>query len=184
MSTEVLPKPADDRLFFVINAIVSAAALSLIAYLLLGHRAPGGGLDLTFMPAVNASLNATSACLLVAAYAAIKRGAIKAHRNLMLSALASSSLFLVGYLAYHYGHGDTKYPPDAPLRGLYLFILASHVLLSIGVVPMVLTALYYAWHKRFREHKRVTRIVLPIWLYVSVTGVVVFAMLRWSISTR
>ncbi|RYE87495.1 MAG: DUF420 domain-containing protein [Myxococcales bacterium] len=177
-------KPSDDRVFFLINGVVSTAALSLIGYLLLVRRGSGDALDLSFMPAVNACLNATSACLLVAGYAAVRRRALRAHRNLMISALVSSALFLVGYLGYHYVHGDTKYPAGAPLRGLYLGILASHVLLSVVVVPMVLTAVYYAWQKRFAAHRRVTRIVLPIWLYVSVTGVVVFAMLRWSISTR
>jgi putative membrane protein len=172
--------PPSDRPFFLLNGVVSAAAVSLIGYLLLIHKGDGSGLDLRFMPAVNASLNATAACLLVAAYVAVKRRALKAHQYLMLSALGASALFLVGYLAYHFVHGDTKYPAGAPFRGLYLFILASHVILSIAVVPMVFSALYFAWRKQFDRHRRLTRVTLPIWLYVSVTGVLVFLMLRWS----
>lgn len=179
MSTETLERPSD-RLFFMINAAVSAVALSVIGYLLLVRKGDGGGLDLSFMPAVNASLNATASCLLVAGFFAIKRGARKAHQYLMMSALGASALFLVGYLAYHFVHGDTKYPAGAPLRGAYLLLLASHVLLSIGVVPLVLTSFYYAWRKDFARHRRVTRVTLPLWLYVSVTGVLVFAMLRWA----
>lgn len=181
MSSEALARPSD-RPFFVLNAVVSAAAVGLIAYLLLVHKGtPGAGMDLSFMPAVNASLNATAACLLVAGYVAVKRRALTAHRNLMASALVASALFLVGYLGYHFVHGDTKYPAGAPLRGLYLFVLASHVLLSIAVVPMIFTAVYYAVRRDFTRHTRVTRLTLPIWLYVSVTGVVVFAMLRWAL---
>ena len=108
--------PANDRVFFVLNAVVSAAALALIGYLLLGRSGRGDALNLSFMPAVNASLNATSACLLVAGYAAVRRRALRAHQYLMSSALASSALFLVGYLGYHYVHGDTRYPAGAPLR--------------------------------------------------------------------
>jgi putative membrane protein len=179
MTSLPMDRPSD-RPFFIVNGVVSAAAVSLIAYLLLIHKGDPGGVDLRFMPAVNASLNATAACLLTAAFVAVKRRALKAHQYLMLSALGASALFLVGYLAYHFVHGDTKYPAGASLRGLYLFILASHVLLSIAVVPLVFTALYFAWRKEFERHRRVTRVTLPLWLYVSVTGVLVFFMLRWA----
>jgi putative membrane protein len=96
----------------------------------------------------------------------------------MVSAFAASALFLVCYLAYHYVHGDTRYVGD--WRALYLVILASHVLLSIPVVPMALVAFYFAWRKEFVRHRKVTRWLAPIWVYVSVTGVVVYFMLRGS----
>ncbi|MDW8250809.1 MAG: DUF420 domain-containing protein [Myxococcales bacterium] len=179
-SLPIAPAPTSDRPFFLVNGLVSTAAVALIGYMLLIHKGDGSGLDLRFMPAVNASLNATATCLLVVAYVAVKRRALKAHQYLMLSALGASGLFLVGYLVYHFVHGDTKYPANAPFRGLYLFILASHVLLSLVVVPLVFTSLYFAWRKAFDRHRRVTRITLPIWLYVSVTGVLVFGMLRWA----
>lgn len=169
-----------DKRFFVFNAVLSTAALGLLAWLLLIRGGSGGtsGVDLHFMPAVNACLNATSAVLLLSGFVAVKRGNPKIHRYFMVSAVASSALFLVGYLAYHFVHGDTKFGGAGAIRTVYLGILASHVLLSMAVVPMVLTALYFAWRKQFVRHTKVTRILFPIWLYVSVTGVVIFFMLR------
>jgi putative membrane protein len=181
MSAQATLAPSPDRKFFALNAVVSAVAVALIGYLLLIHKGEGTGLDLSFMPAVNASLNATAASLLVAGYVAIRRGARKAHQYLMVSALGASGLFLIGYLGYHFVHGDTKYPVGAPLRTVYLLMLASHVLLSIAVVPMIFTSFYLAWRGEFARHKRVTKITLPIWLYVSVTGVLVFLMLRAAV---
>ena len=168
-----------DRSFFVFNAIVSAAALALLSWLLLFH----GGLqsadvNLRFMPAVNACFNATAATLLVAGWVAVKRGRSDLHRYFMVAAFAASALFLVGYLAYHAVHGDTKFGGVGAVRTVYLVLLASHVLLSIGIVPLSLTAFWFAWKKEFSRHTRVTRVLWPLWLYVSVTGVVVFLMLR------
>ncbi len=170
-----------DRTFYVFTGVVSAAALALLGWLLLIRRGGAVGVDLRFMPAVNASLNALSASLLVAGWVAIKRGARKVHQYLMVSTFVSSSLFLVGYLAYHYVHGDTKYAGEGLMRGLYLTVLASHVGLSVPVVPMALMALYFGWRKDFRRHRRVTKWLAPIWLYVSVTGVLVYFLLRGSL---
>ena len=168
-----------DRPFLIFNAVVSVAALSLLAWLLLIH----GGMreptvNLRFMPMVNACLNGTAACLLLAGWVAIKNKRATVHKYLMVSAFAASALFLVGYLAYHAVHGDTKFGGAGALRLVYLLLLASHVLLSMGVVPMALAAFYFAWKRRFETHTRVTRVLFPVWLYVSVTGVVIFLMLR------
>jgi putative membrane protein len=166
------------RSFLAFNAVVSAAALGFLAWLLLFHRgaAGGGGADLSFMPAVNASFNATAAVLLVAGRLAVARKNTELHKRLMVAAFAVSGLFLLGYVAYHYVHGDTKYVGD--FRSLYLAVLASHVLLSMGVLPLALTAFYFAARREFAKHTRVTRVLWPIWLYVSVTGVAVFFMLH------
>jgi len=178
MAESTFPKNAD-RPFWIVNAVVSILALALLAYLLLIRQtSPGESTALAFMPAVNATFNATSAVLLVLAVRAIKKKRVARHQALMLSAFASSTLFLVGYLAYHYVHGDTKYPADSAIRPVYLGILASHVILSIPVVPLCLAAFYYAFQRNFVTHKKITKVLYPIWLYVSVTGVVVFAMLR------
>jgi len=150
----------------------------VIAYLLLGPRAAGGATDLRFMPALNASLNATAAVLLLAGYTAIRRRMRSLHKYAMVSAFACSALFLVGYLVYHAAHGDTPYPGHGPLRAVYFFVLISHVALSAPLVPLVLTTLYFVWRGTFARHKRLARWTFPIWLYVSVTGVLVFAMLR------
>ncbi len=167
-----------DRPFWIVNGVVSVVALSVLAYLLLIRQGSGDRTALAFMPAVNASFNAAAAVLLVLAVLAIKRKQVARHQALMLSAFASSTFFLVGYLAYHYVHGDTRFPGQGPLRAAYLALLASHVLLSIPVVPMCLAAFYFAFRREFSTHKKITRFLFPIWLYVSVTGVLVFAMLR------
>jgi putative membrane protein len=166
-----------DRGFYAINAVLSAAALAFLAYILMVREGSGAG-GLAFMPAVNASLNALSATCLTLAYLAIRKKRVDLHRALMGAAFVASSLFLVGYLVYHFVHGDTRYPAEAPLRSLYLFVLASHVLLSIGVVPLVLTSFFFALRGHTAKHRKVAKITLPLWLYVSVTGVVIFAMLR------
>lgn len=174
---------SSDRQFFAFNAVVSALALSFIAYILLVRRAgPAGEIDLRFLPAVNAALNSLATAFLVAGWIAIKRRAVRVHKRLMVAAFASSALFLVSYLTYHYVHGDTKYQGEGVLRLVYFAILISHVLLSMAVVPMALTAFYLAWRRQFARHRRLTRIALPIWLYVSVTGVVIYFMLRDSIA--
>ena len=169
----------NDRAFFIFNAVVSVAALALLGWLLLIHGGlKGSSLNLRFMPAVNACFNATAAVLLVAGRFAIARKRVELHRYLMVSAFAASALFLVGYLAYHAVHGDTKFGGTGAIRMVYLLILGSHVLLSTTIVPMALSAFYFAWRGDFRKHTRVTRVLHPIWLYVSVTGVAVFLMLR------
>lgn len=178
MSSTTATAPSD-RSFFIFNAVLSTLALSGLAWLLLAHRAEGeGGPDLRFMPGVNAMLNGSAALLLIAGRVAVIRKQLVLHRYLMVSAFVCSALFLIGYVAYHAVHGDTKFGGTGALRTVYLVILASHVVLSIGIVPMCLAALWFAWKKEFTRHTRVTRWLHPIWLYVSVTGVVVFLMLR------
>lgn len=173
-----LPRTISDRAFYALTAAASTGALALIAWLLLFHRGASGGPDLSFMPAVNAGLNATASVLLASGWIAIRRGARETHRRLMVASFAVSGLFLVGYLAYHYVHGDTRYPHDAPLRIPYLVILATHVVLSMGILPGAMLAFWFAARGQFQRHTRVTKILLPAWLYVSVTGVLIFFLLR------
>lgn len=159
-------------------SVVSAIALALLGYILYLHEPAGDTGALAFMPAVDAAFNTLSAALLVLGWVAIRQKRPTVHRALMLSAIGSSACFLVGYLAYHFVHGDTRYPEGAPLRGVYLAILASHVLLSIVALPMVLATSWLGLTSGHPRHRKIARFTLPIWLYVSVTGVVVFAMLR------
>ncbi|MGO8969096.1 MAG: DUF420 domain-containing protein [Myxococcaceae bacterium] len=175
------PDASADRRFFLFNAVVSAAALSLLAYLLvLRHGAVTTGTDVSFLPGVNASLNALAATLLVCGYVAIRRKNWRVHRFFMVAAFAASSLFLVSYLVYHAVHGDTRYAGTGPLRTVYLSVLASHVVLSATVVPLALTAFWFAYRRQFARHRRVTRVLWPIWLYVSLTGVAIYFLLRSS----
>src|SRR5690606_14151607 len=133
---------------------------------------------LSFMPAVNAVFNGLAALCLVAGYVAIRKKAVRLHRMLMITAAVLSSLFLVGYLAYHSVHGDTKFAGEGAIRAVYFFILITHIVLSLSVVPLVLTSFYFAFRRAFVRHRRLNRVFLPIWLYVSVAGVALFLLLR------
>ncbi len=167
-----------DRSFWVFNAVVSTAAIGFLGWLLLIREGSGVNADLSFMPGVNATLNATSATLLVLGFGAVRSGRREVHKRLMVAAFAASAVFLVGYVLYHYAHGDTQYQGEGTIRIVYFTILITHVLLSIVMLPMILTTFYLAARERFATHKRLARWTLPIWLYVSVTGVVIYFMLR------
>jgi putative membrane protein len=129
------------------------------------------------LPAVNASLNALSAVLLVAGWRAIRAGDRDRHRTLVLSALGASALFLVGYLTRVALTGTHRFPGSGGLKAAYLLLLGSHTLLAALALPLILRALWLAWKGRFPEHRRIARVTFPVWLYVSVTGVLVYLML-------
>ncbi|MDH3622306.1 MAG: DUF420 domain-containing protein [Myxococcales bacterium] len=167
-----------DRSFWIFNGVISTLAIAFLGWLLVIREAGGVNADLRFMPGVNAALNATSATLLVLGFAAIRSGRRRIHQRLMVSAFVASAVFLLGYVSYHYVHGDTPYQGVGAIRTVYFTILISHVLLSIVMLPMILTTFYLASRERFAAHKRLARWTLPIWLYVSVTGVVIYVMLR------
>jgi len=128
---------------------------------------------------VNAALNATSATLLFLGWRAIRSGERIRHRNLMLAALGTSALFLVGYLTRIALTGTHRFPGDGWLRTGYLLLLGSHTLLAAAIVPLIAVALWLAWKGRFDAHRRIARYTFPAWLYVSVTGVLVYVMLYW-----
>lgn len=128
-------------------------------------------------PAVNAALNAASALFLVSGWIAIRRRVVPVHRACMLAACGASTAFLASYVAYHALHGSRRYAGPPGLRGLYFGILVSHTLLAVVVVPLAMVTLHRAWRGRYAEHRWWARRTLPIWLYVSVTGVVVYVML-------
>ena len=135
------------------------------------------GLELSDLPTVDAALNATSAVLLTLGFILIRRGKVRAHKACMLSAVGTSTLFLACYLTYHYFHGTTRFTGQGLVRPLYFTILISHTVLAVVIVPLILTTLYRALRGRFELHRRIARWTLPAWLYVSVTGVVVYWML-------
>ena len=131
-------------------------------------------------PVINASLNGTSAVLLVAAHSFIKRGQMAAHRALMLAAVATSSLFLISYLYYHWHVGSVRFQGHGLSRPVYFTILISHTILAATIVPLVVITLSRALRERFDAHRAIARWTYPLWLYVSVTGVVIYFMLyRW-----
>ena len=134
-------------------------------------------MDLSILPSINASLNATSALLLVFGYTLIRQRAITAHTMCMLAACGTSTLFLISYLYYHYHHGSTPFLGEGVIRVVYFTILISHTILAVVIVPLIFLTLFRAFKGQFHKHMAVARITLPLWLYVSVTGVVVYWML-------
>ena len=129
------------------------------------------------LPALNATLNATSAVLLITAWMLIKRGRWIAHRNVMLAAVCTSVLFLISYLTYHAQVGSVRFTKQGPIRMVYFSILLTHTILAAVIVPMVMVTLWRGLAAKYDRHRRIARWTLPIWLYVSVTGVVVYLML-------
>jgi len=128
-------------------------------------------------PAVNAAFNFTSAVCLLNGYLSIKRGRKETHRRWMLAAFSCSVAFLMSYLAYHFQVGSVKFSGEGPIRTLYLGILLSHTVLAVLVAPLAIATLSRARQARFDLHRRIARITFPIWIYVSITGVVVYLML-------
>ncbi len=159
--------------------LVSGLAISFLLWLVYVHHASAEFAGRwTFLPALNAVLNGLCAVTLCVGFYFIRHRKIAAHRASMVTAFAFSSAFLVSYTANHALHGDTIFPGHGPVRTLYLSILASHVVLSIVALPMVLTTFFFSLTGRFAIHRRIARVTFPIWLYVSVSGVVVFFFLR------
>ena len=132
---------------------------------------------ISYLPSVDASLNAASAIFLVLGFFFVRERNIVAHKTCMLSAFATSTIFLVCYLTYHYFHRTTHFPEGGVVRSFYFVLLGSHTVLAALIVPLAITTLYRAWRERFAQHKRIARWTLPVWLYVSVTGVLVYVML-------
>ena len=134
-------------------------------------------IPVSYLPSVNAVLNSLSALLLLVGYLFIRRGKVWAHRLFMLSALTASTLFLISYLTYHFQVGSVPFQGQGWIRWIYFTILISHTILAAVIVPLVLLTLFRALKGNFERHKRIARWTLPLWLYVSVTGVVVYLML-------
>lgn len=134
---------------------------------------------LTDLPSVNAALNSLSAVFLFTGYLFIKSGNRNAHRNCMLAAFGCSILFLISYLIYHFQVGSVPFKRQGWIRPAYFTILLTHTVLATAVVPLALITLTRALRERFDAHRRIARWTLPVWLYVSVTGVVVYWMLYW-----
>jgi putative membrane protein len=132
---------------------------------------------ISYLPHLNAFLNATSAILLVVGYRFIRKLRVDAHRRCQVSAVITSTLFLISYLTYHYYHGDTRFLGQGLVRPFYFVVLISHVILAIVIVPLVLITVYRAARGDFIRHKKIARWTFPLWLYVSVTGVIVYLML-------
>ena len=133
---------------------------------------------ITFLPLVNCILNSLSAVCLCLGIVAIKRKQETIHKRFMLSAFFFSALFLVSYLIYHNVHGDSLFHGVGLIRPIYFFILISHILLTMVALPLILTSFYFGLSGQFSDHKKVSRYTFPIWLYISVTGVLIYVLLK------
>ena len=129
------------------------------------------------LPTVNATLNTISTVLLTIGFLMIRRRKIAAHRNCMIAAFVVSGLFLTSYLIYHYHAGSTPFEGSGWIRYVYFAVLIPHIILAASILPLALITLYFALRKRFTKHRRIARWTLPIWLYVSITGIIVYWML-------
>lgn len=159
---------------------ILSIAIPVAVAVLFGVNLRELGMDvkpLTFLPPIYAGINGLTAILLISAIFAIKKGKRKLHESLMKSALVASSLFLVMYVAYHMTSDSTPYGGEGFMRYLYFFILVSHILLSIGIIPFVLVTYTRALMGKFVAHKKIAKIAFPLWLYVAITGVVVYVMI-------
>ncbi len=165
--------------------VVASVAASAFLFWIIYFRptADGAAERVAALPAVNASLNLLSALLLVGGYVAVRSRQYLRHTRLMLAALACSALFLVSYVTYYAAAGNTVFEGQGFIRPVYFFILITHIVLSVVVLPLILLSVFLSLSGRLAMHKRVARYTLPLWLYVSVTGVAVFVLLRlvpWS----
>ncbi len=134
-------------------------------------------MSISDLPALNASLNALASLFLLAGFVLIRQKRVEAHRLCMLAALATSVLFLASYVVYHANIGSRPFTGTGPIRVVYFAILISHVILAIAIVPLVLITVSRALARRFDQHRRIARITWPLWMYVSITGVLVYLML-------
>lgn len=157
---------------------ISAAATLFLFWLIYIHPAAATSEQFAFLPALNAILNGCAAISLLIGYTFIRARKIRAHRAAMITAFVFSTLFLVSYILHHALHGDVRYPAHAALRSVYLPLLASHIILATVALPMVLVTFFFSLSGRIPQHRRIARWTFPLWLYVSITGVITYVMLR------
>jgi uncharacterized membrane protein YozB (DUF420 family) len=136
-------------------------------------------LEIADLPSLNATLNALAGAFLTAGYLFIRRGRVSEHHRCMTAAFATSALFLVSYLIYHANIGSKPFEGQGIVRPIYFLVLITHIILAAAVVPLAVVTLTRAWRGQFDRHRRIARWTFPIWMYVSVTGVVVYVMLYW-----
>ncbi len=162
------------RIIYIISIVVSC----LVAFLILGPRPEGmeGRVDVSFLPFINATLNSISTLLLIISFWFIKNKNISAHKVTMLSAFGTSAMFLVTYVVYHWFKSGPK-PYTGDFSTVYYTVLISHIILAVFIIPLALITLYRGWNMQVEKHRKIAKITYPIWLYVSITGVVIYRML-------
>jgi len=171
MDQTTLKEKRFNRYITIISIAIPAVVVALF-----GIRLPDVE-PLGFLPPIYATINGVTAVLLIAAVLTIKNGKQKLHQTLMTSCIVLSLVFLAMYVAYHMTSDATPYGGEGPLRYVYFFILVTHIMLSIVVIPLVLKTYALAYLKKFEKHRKIARITFPIWLYVAITGVIVYLMI-------
>jgi putative membrane protein len=165
----------NDTKYLVLIAVLSVAIPLVVAFLLfVPQTGKLGDVDVTFLPKLHALLNSLTAVALLVGYNFIKKGNIRYHRFSMVTAIVLSSFFLISYVTYHYQVAPTSYGGEGPLRTIYYFILITHIVLAAIIVPFVLLSVYFAISNQIERHRRISRWTFPLWLYVAVTGVLVY----------
>jgi putative membrane protein len=188
MTTQIKPSAANPRSVApAVAAIlaVSVAATLFLFWLIYVHPADdAAGSRFAFLPSLNAVFNGLSAVALLIGFTFVKARRIAAHRAAMFTAFGFSTLFLIGYILHHKLHGDVLYPAGGDFRTFYRCLLASHIILAIVALPMILTTFFFSLSGRIPMHRKIARWTFPIWLYVSVTGVITYVMLRLALGAR
>ncbi|WP_020401600.1 DUF420 domain-containing protein [Gracilimonas tropica] len=177
-SSKILEQISAKKALGIIIGLSTVAILFLFWLIYFNEGAETAPNWIENLSALNAGLNSLSTIFLLLAFREIKRKDFQMHMRFNLAAFVTSSLFLVSYVVYHHFVGDTKFMGEGFIRPVYFFILITHIVLSIFVVPLVLASFYFSLSGKFKTHKKVSRWTFPIWLYVSVTGVLVFFMLK------
>ena len=162
------------RIIYVVSIVISL----VVAFLILGPRPDGieGRIDVSMLPITNAFINSATTFLLILGYVFIRKKKVEAHKIVMLTAFGTSTLFLTSYVVYHWFKSGPK-PYLGDYQTIYYLILFSHIILAAIIIPLALFTLYRGWTNDIKRHKKIARITLPIWLYVSITGVLIYLML-------
>ncbi|MGV3586850.1 MAG: DUF420 domain-containing protein [Adhaeribacter sp.] len=176
MSTKAVN--ANDTKYLILIAVLSVAVPLLVALLLfVPQTGKLGDVDVTFLPKLHALLNSLTAIALLTGFRFIKKGNIRYHRFSMTTAFVLSAFFLISYVTYHYQAAPTSYGGEGVMRTIYYFVLITHIILAAIIVPFVLLSVYFAISNQLARHRRISRWTFPLWLYVAVTGVLVYFMI-------
>lgn len=167
-----------NRNYIWLIGVLSVLVPLIVAYLLFGGKATRiDGLDVSFLPHLNAVLNSATSIMLIFGFVMIKRGQKDFHRMAMMTAFTLSTIFLLSYVIYHNNAESTSFGGEGLIRYFYFGLLISHIILATVVVPFVLLAVYFAWTKQFDRHKKIVKWTFPIWTYVAISGVLVYIMI-------
>ncbi|TAF66978.1 MAG: DUF420 domain-containing protein [Cytophagales bacterium] len=170
--------PINNRLYITLIGVLSVAIPIVVAYLFFGAKYTKiEGLEVSFLPHLNAFINSATAMCLLVGYYFIRQKNIVMHRTMMMSAFVLSSIFLVSYVIYHNNADSTPYGGVGFIRYIYYFILLTHIILAAVVVPFVLLAIYFGITQQYDRHRRIVKYTFPIWTYVAITGVLVYLMI-------